>query len=187
MVNAWETEDEEVEQPFSKDDWDKLSILERADKAKQSGLEGKLGAKPWDELTPAERATIQNPEKRPVSLEYQVKAHVRLEDSDKENWGMVRDIGPVLDQVFSEGELVGTWTHSPVDGLIHVHLETPLTALVDKATQKLAEYVERRRQTSETKATRARTRTPRAPKPEPEPEVSENMAKIGDIRKLLGK
>lgn len=75
-------------------------------------------------------------------LEYQVKAHVVLEDSDKETWGLAK----FIESSFSGelGEVVGTWTKSPVDNCYHVFLETPIMALVDKATQHHADLVKKR-------------------------------------------
>ena len=84
----------------------------------------------------------------------------------------------------AEGELVGNWTRSPVDGLIHVFLETPLQALADKAVQGFAKYAEMHRMAIPApKSTKART--PRTPKPEPGP--SEDEVKISELRKIFGK
>lgn len=182
MTTRWEPETEELSEPFGKADWDALSVEERASKAKESGLEGKLGGKSWEDLTPRERATIIDPEKRPVKLDHQVKAHIALEDSDKENWGMVKYLEPgnyALEA--GEGELVGNWSRSPKDGLIHVFLEDPLTALVDKAIQQFAEYATRRK----AEAAAPKTRKARVPKAAPEP--SEALVKIDRLRKMLGR
>lgn len=196
MTTNWEPETEELTKPskpskplpFGKADWEALSIEDRAARAKESGHEGKLGSKLWDDLTPDEKASIIDPEKRPVRLDYQTKAHIVLEDSDKENWGMVKYLGPgyyTLKTV--EGELVGNWSRSPVDGLIHVFLETPLQALIDKATQQFAEYAEMRKGKQQTvSAPRAgKARIPKVQTPTPGP--SEEQLKINSLRKLLGR
>jgi len=123
---------------------------------------------------------------QPGKLEYQVKAHVALEDSDKETWGMVKDTEGNFIWETGQGALVGQWSRSPVDGLIHVFLETPIQALVDKATQQFAKYAETRR-TQKIEAPGHKTRKARTPKePEPEPQ-SENLAKIDSLRALFGK
>ena len=183
MTTAWQTEtDERQLEPFGKEDWEKLSIAERVNKAAASGLSGKLGSKNWDELTPGEKATIEFPEERPAKQEYQVKSHVALEDSDGESWGIARDTENDYSWKTGEGQIVGTWSRSPSDSLIHVFLETPIQALVDKATQHFAEYAEARRMVEPVSK---KARAPRAPKAEPEP--SEELIAIDNIRKLLGK
>lgn len=78
--------------------------------------------------------------------EYQVKASLVLEDSDKETWGLVRDTEGKFDREKDEGPIVGTWSKSPVDNCYHIFLETPITALVDKATLRTAELVKKRRE-----------------------------------------
>lgn len=79
-------------------------------------------------------------------LEYQVRASLILEDSDKETWGLVRDTEGSFTYEKGQGELVGTWSKSPTNGCYHVSLETPVMALVDKATQRTAELVKRRQE-----------------------------------------
>lgn len=188
MTTQWEPELEETDESsqFTKADWDAMTILERAERAKLSGRSGQLGSKLWDDLTPDERASIIDPEKRPAKLEYQVKAHIALEYSDTEVWGMAKYIEKgVYTLEAAEGELVGNWSRSPTDGLIHVFLETPLTALVDKATQDFATYaVKRREQAEAPKATRTR-KAPKTPKAEPEP--NEDEVAISRLRNLLRK
>ncbi len=185
MTTPWEPEPEESTKLFTEADWDAMSITQRVARARSSGRRGQLGAKLWVDLAPDERASIIDPEAHPVKLEYQIKAHVVLEDSVKEDWGMVKYVEPgtyVLEA--AEGELIGNWSKSPTDGLIHVFLETPLQALLDKATQHFAEHAARRKeQPTEKKAKRAR-----APKtPEPEPGPSEDEVKLANVRRLLGK
>ncbi len=79
-------------------------------------------------------------------LEYQVKAYLVLEDSDKFTWGAVRDTEGNLDRKKGEGELVGNWSKSPIDGCYHISLETSIMALVDKATQRFADLAMKRRE-----------------------------------------
>ena len=198
MTTPWDTETEEQAELelFNKADWERMTVDERATKAKESGLEGRLGSKLWEDLTPQERSTIINPKKRPAMLDMQVKAHIALEDSDKESWGMVKYLAPGTYKLGAkeaeegeegeEGELVGNWSRSPGDGFIHVFLETPLQALVDRAVQEFARYAEMRKETASIPKT-TKARTPRAPKPEPEPEPNEDLTTISNVRKLLGK
>lgn len=80
--------------------------------------------------------------KRP--LDYQVKASLILEDSNKETWGLVKFLGNTIFPKPGEGELVGTWSKAAIDGYYYVFLETPIMALVDKATQLHAELVRKR-------------------------------------------
>ncbi len=187
MTNPWNTEAEEREdvKPLGREDWDSMPITKRVARAKLSGREGKLGAKFWDDMTPDERASIIDPESRPAKLDYQIKAHVVLEDSLSENWGMVKYLKPGTYSLEAiEGEIVGNWSISPTDGFIHVFLETPLTALADRAVQEFAKYAEMRKDTASIpKSIKSRTRTPKAPAPEPEP--NENQVKIDGLRRML--
>lgn len=115
--------------------------------------------------------------------EYVVKVHIALEDSDNETWGMVRDTGGNLLWKPGDGPLVGKWSRSPSDGLIHVFLTTPTQALLDTAIRTFHEYAEKRK--AEPRGTKSgRARTPRAPKAEPIP--NEDLIKISSLRKLLG-
>lgn len=185
MTTKWEPEADEQTHVFGKDDWYVMTVPLRSAMAKEAGLEGKLGGKSWDDLTPEERATIIDPEKRPAKLSLLVKAHVALEDSNKETWGMVKYMKPGEYNIeAAEGELVGNWSRSPKDGLIHVFLETPLAALNDRAIKQFAEYAEiRKAAASAPKARKARG--PRAPVSEPGP--SEAQVAISNMRKLIGK
>lgn len=123
---------------------------------------------------------------QPKKPDYKSKAHIALEDSDNETWGMAKDTEGSFIWETGKGVLVGQWSRSPVDGLIHVFLETPVQALVDKATQQFAKYAEARRaKKAEGPAPRARTTRARTPK-EPE-EPSEELQTISNLRKLLQK
>lgn len=88
---------------------------------------------------------LEQEDDRP-QLDYQVKSHLVLEDSDKETWGLVRFIGNSVFFEPGQGEVVGTWSRPPIDDHYHVFLETPITALVDKATQLHVELVKKRRE-----------------------------------------
>lgn len=119
-----------------------------------------------------------------MPLSYQVNAHIALEDSDTQTWGMAKDTEGSFTWKTGEGVIVGKWSRSPVDGLIHLFLETPIMALVDKATQRFAEYAEMRREKAVSPKS-GRTRTPKVPAPAPAP--SEELITISNLRKLLGK
>ena len=122
-------------------------------------------------------------ELRPELPAYQIKAHVALEDSDTHSWGIVKDTEGSFAWKPGDGQIVGTWSRSPNDGLIHVFLETAIQGLVDKATLRFAEYAENRRtEVSKPKASRTRT-----PKEQPSPEPNEELVKIDSLRKLFGK
>ncbi len=125
----------------------------------------------------------EEPKGEQPELEYQVKAHIALEDSDGESWGIVKDTEGSLAWGPGKGATIGTWSRSPQDGLIHIFLETSIMALVDKSTLAFAKYAEQRR--ADVSTTKKGTRAPRVPKVEPGP--SEEMVKIGNLRKLLGK
>lgn len=186
---ALETEDEEEKSTFNKVDWEKLTIEERVSLARYSGLEGKLGSKPWELLNHDEVARIRGEKAPPESYlpeptEFQIKAHVALIDSDKEQWGIAEFTEGDFGWAPGEGQPVGTWSKSPVDGIFHVFLETPLAALQDRAVQSFKEHAERRSASTTTKKTRtpgkARVRK------EPEPEVvDENLAKISALRNIF--
>ena len=174
---------------FGKAVWDNMTVQERVSRLGEIGISGRLGSKGWDDLTPLEQSVIKGEQKPPLEYGYQIKAHVALEDSDKQSWGVSRDTGGVITWKLGEGEIIGTWSRSPTDGLIHVFLESSIAALVDKSVQAFAEYAEKRRAEMEApKAAKAKTpRAPKAPKVKPEPEPSEAMVKIGQLRDLFKK
>ena len=104
MTTAWQTESETDELAGSSEStlslsptssisaratgWDDLTIPERVAMAQNAGFSGQLGSKPWSDLTPGEKTTVLHPEERPALQEYQVKAHVVLEDSSNQVWGL---------------------------------------------------------------------------------------------------
>ncbi len=124
----------------------------------------------------------------PKELKYSISAHVALEDSDTETWGVAKDTDGSFQWKTGDGELVGTWSRSPSDGLIHVFLETPLLALVNKATQHFAELA-RQRETAVDAPKSKGARAPRAPKvvekSEAELEAEERMNKIASLRSKI--
>ncbi len=139
----------------------------------------------WQTETEEEQPKDEQPK-----LDYQVKAHIALEDSDDQTWGIVKDTEGDYGWKTGGGATIGTWSRSPSDGLIHVFLETPIMALVDKATQHFAEYAEKRRADLATLKSGSRTpRTPRTPKapPEPSEEQVAMSSAISNMRKLLSK
>lgn len=125
-------------------------------------------------------------EEQPKPLEHQVKAHIALEDSDGRTWGIAKDIEDNFLWKPGEGSVVGTWSRSPQDNLIHVFLETPLQALQDKAVARFVEYAERRRVSLE--AIPKKTRAPKTPKvaPEPDIELVGRLSVLDGLRKSLG-
>ncbi len=126
-------------------------------------------------------------EEKPGMPEYQIKAHIALEDSNSHDWGVARDTEGSFVWEPGVGPITGTWTRSPVDGLIHVFLETPTTALVDAATLRFVELAEKRL-AKEATVSKPTTRKKAAPKPTEEPsEQAENLAAIDRLRGLLKK
>lgn len=189
MTTNWEPEaeyeeHEEQGKSFSEADWQSMTIAERVTRAQECGLSGKLGSKLWEDLTPGEKTTIIHPEERPAVQEYQIKAHVALEDSDGQPWGILKDTNSDFNWKPGDGQIVGTWSRSPKDGLIHVFLETPITALVDKATQRFAEYAEKRRQEPASAKTRA-PRTPKVKAPVEPTETAEELQTLSRLRDLF--
>lgn len=104
-------------------------------------------------------------------LQSTTKAFLALIDSEHGNWGVVEDtLGDML-WVPGKGEIVGTWTRSKVDNLLHISLTTAIVALVDRSIQIWAKYAEERKAGKVAKT----QRTARAPKDvveEPVPELS---------------
>lgn len=122
----------------------------------------------------------ESPEER--KLDYQVKAHVVLEDSNTKTWGLVRDAEGQVSPKHGEGPVVGTWSKSPIDSCYHAFLETTIMALVDRATQRHAELAAKRAQGDLIPAGRPKSRA--RPREAPAPDVpSEVTTAIGDLRK----
>jgi len=104
-----------------------------------------------------------------------VKARLVLEDSDCQEWGVVKDCHLNVNHIPEDAEVVGTWNKYG-DGVFWVSLTTPVEALADKATQLFVELAERRRRELATEAivpkvSKARAKRAKAePEPEPEPD-----------------
>lgn len=75
--------------------------------------------------------------------EYKPKAHLVLEGSNTEEWGVVKDCHGNVNYVPEDAELVGTWNKYS-NGVIWVSLETSLQALQNKATLLMAEMAKAR-------------------------------------------
>jgi len=79
-------------------------------------------------------------------LGYKSGAHLVLEDSDTDNFGMVVD---KEDKIFwkpGDGSVVGEWSKAPFDNRIHLSIKPPIVALYDKAMSNLEEIVRRRKE-----------------------------------------
>lgn len=120
----------------------------------------------------------ESPEEK--ELEYQAKAHIVLEDSDTETWGVVRDTEGVLDRKPGDGPVIGSWSKSPVDNCYHAFLQTPIMALADKATQKYVELAAKRVQGYVAPTRRSKPREALVPDV-----PSEATVAIGNLRKNL--
>jgi len=85
---------------------------------------------------------------QPRKLEFKPKAHLVLEGSDEHEWGVVKDCHGNINFIPDDAEIVGTWNKyslKPSGGLTYwVSLQTPLSALEDRATQLYAELAESR-------------------------------------------
>jgi len=108
-----------------------------------------------------------------------VKAWLALVDSDTDNWGLVEDTRCDLTWVPGKGEIVGTWSRTEYDGLIHIGIETAVSALQDRAVQVWAKYADERRVQKATgkKPGKAKTRKPEeATIPPAELSIEEKLA-----------
>lgn len=127
-------------------------------------------------------------------FEYKYKANVTLEDSDKEEYGVVRDTTGIFDFTHGQGDVVGTWTRSRVDNLIRVSLLPSIEALYDKAVRTWQNYAEERKIAKEIKASGGRVAGKRKTKltvnveaPEPVKLPDEEKIKFNDMRARLMK
>lgn len=151
--------------------WDSMPVPERVDRCNRIGMSGQYGSKSWDALTTEEKAILSG-KTSDIQLQYGIKAHVALEDSDKAEWGIVRDTERSLNWKTGEGAIVGTWSRSPIDGLFHVFLEPSIEALHDKTVRLYENYVHARStQESATKVRRTRTPKPKVTEPEEQSEA----------------
>ena len=107
------------------------------------------------------------------ALKRSVKATLVLVDSDKEDWGLIEDTLGNLNWTPGKGKVVGTWSRTQFDGLIHLGVETSIAALQDRSIQIWSKYAEERRVQL---ATGKKPKKAKALKPEeaaiPAPELS---------------
>ncbi len=126
-----------------------------------------------------------------TKLEYGTKVFIILEESDKEQWGVVKDNTDMLFTALKECPAIGTWSRAPYDNLIHIALTTPIKALLDRAVQLTALRVKEREQGFEMLKAGKKTRTTRkqtTKELEPTPELSaENKALFSGLRARIGK
>lgn len=142
----------------------------------------------WD----TEEDEVQAPERpsAPPKPEYKVKAYLVLVDSDKFNdWGIIEDTLNNLNWQPGTGEVVGTWSRTPLDNRIHVSLGTALNALQDRSIQIFARYAEERKQKALGVKRPSRVgKVAAEPAPEPVPELSvDEKLKFNELRARLGR
>ena len=126
---------------------------------------------------------------RSEAKRYKPCAHIVLFGSDTESWGLAIDSkNNIFIKRPEEGEIVGTWTRSPIDNRIRLSLETSLEALTDMSVLRMMEHVKMRTEDVEhakssivynrrNKGSRSRQYTiPEQPKPDP---------RINQLRNLL--
>ena len=118
-MDNWETEDEETPEETPK---------------KSSSIEAFMTSRPKD-------YDIRKDE----ALKPSVKAWLVLVDSDKEDWGLIEDTLGDLNWTPGKGEVVGTWSRTRFDNLIHLGVETSLAALQSRSTQIWSKYAEERK------------------------------------------
>ena len=116
-----------------------------------------------------------------------IKAWLVLVDSDKEDWGLIEDTHGNFNWVPGKGEVVGTWSRTQFDGLIHLGVETSIAALQDRSIQIWSKYAEERRVQ---KATGKKPRKAKALSPEeaalPSPGLSlEQKMEFNSLRAKL--
>jgi len=139
-------------------------------------------------------ALEQEDAKQPPKLEFQPKASLVLEGSDRHEWGVVKDCRGHINMIPEDAEVVGTWNKFAEPGhqelTFWIALMTPVAALHDRATQLYKELADSRAATmalipqpTVPKGTRGVSARRVAAKEEP-PKVDESFNKM---RALLGK
>lgn len=125
----------------------------------------------------------------PPKQGFEVKAHLVLVDSDKEDWGVVEDTLSNLNWQPGLGEITGTWSRPRYDNLIHISLATAISALQDRSVQTFAKYAEERRQRKEGEKKPARKEKKVVePLPEPVQELSvDERLRFNSLRARLGR
>lgn len=111
--------------------------------------------------------------------EYKVKTRLVLEDSEKYEWGLVKDCHGCINHIPEDAEIVGTWSKYS-DGTFWVGLETSLQALQDKTVLLVAELAKRR--ALEVPTQKVTTRKPRRITPKP---IEEGESAFSDELKKL--
>ncbi len=119
-------------------------------------------------------STWNTEEEEQQKPEYQPKAHLVLEGSDKHEWGVVKDCHGCVNNIPEDAELVGTWSKYN-EGVFWVSLETPLQALQDKATLQIAELAKNRLEVPGGKPARKRS----------VPKEQEGPSPFDELRKSL--
>lgn len=109
--------------------------------------------------------------------EYQIKAHLVLEDSDRCEWGAVKDCGLHVNYIPEDAPVIGTW-HKYDGGTFWISITTPLEAMRDRAIQLTKELAESRaKELANLPAVRVGSKTPK----EQAPMLASLMDKIGKI------
>ena len=80
-----------------------------------------------------------------IKIQNKPKAHIALEESDTEDFGIVKDTRNDIMWVSGKGDIIGTWSRSRVDGLIHISLLTSIEALYDRAVLTWSKNIEMRK------------------------------------------
>jgi len=121
--------------------------------------------------------------------EYHPKARLVLVDSDKAEWGVVKDCQGNINFIPEDAEVVGTWNKYG-EGVFWVSLTTALEALSDRAIQLTKELAEQRHLTpvkAQKTTSKRTTAEPQAAVTEAETEQAEATARIGSIRERLSR
>lgn len=113
-----------------------------------------------------ELAALKLPLSAPSRKEHHPVWIVLVGSEEKDDWGVTEDTLGNLLWAPGEGDLVGTWSRSSLDGRIHISLLTAISALEDRTVTIWAKYAEERKAQ---KATGKRKRTAKAKIEEPEP------------------
>lgn len=121
------------------------------------------------------------PEGTKPKFESKPKAHIALEDSDTEDSGIVKDTLCDIAWVQGQGNTVGIWSRSKIDGLIHISLISSIEALYDSAIRTWEEFAKIRAQQDARKA-----RGVRGPskKKDIAPDESTQLQPLSDEEKL---
>lgn len=134
--------------------------------------------------------------KKKLNFEYKTKIYVVLEDSNIQDYGLVKDTLGDINWVPGKGETIGTWSRSGWDNLIHISILPAIEALYDKSVKMWTEIIEKRKITSTKSQSRRRIpsvgSSDKKQKPEPEQSTSDETkiafsdlkAKLLNLRKV---